>query len=54
MISDTIEIWVCKWLLRRFQTAYTPCGCEFEYKCMNCRAGETIAFLKENIAILEL
>ncbi len=54
MILDTIEIWVCKWLIKRLQTAYTPYCDEFEIECVNCQAHKAIAFLKENIAILEL
>lgn len=57
-ITDTIEIWVCKWLIKRLKKGYGVHCDEVDENinelggCVSCKAKRVIIFLQEHIELL--
>ena len=52
-MMDIIEVWVCRWLIRRLLKGYgAECGSKQE-GCMSCQSAETVKFLKEHIKVIK-
>lgn len=52
-MMDRVEIWVCRWLIRRIRAGYGAACPDYAKHCASCEARDVIEWLENHIKLLQ-